>query len=368
MNSPIPLVDLRIQYEPLRDEIHAAWDEILGSMRLFLGPNVQAFEKEFAQYCGAADAIGVSDGTTAIHIALRAAGVGQGDEVITVSHTFIATAEAIMLAGAVPIFVDIDPKTYTMDASQIEAAITPRTRVILPVQLYGQCADMDPILEIARRHNLVVIEDACQAHGATYKGRKAGSMGDFGAFSFYFSKNLGAYGEGGMVTTDDPTLAHKVRMIRDHGSEKRYYHEMLGWNGRLDELQAAVLRIKLRHLDEWNQKRNKNAELYTIALQGVAVATPEIAAYNQHIFYLYVIRTAQRDALQKYLGEQGIGCGIHFPVPIHLQKSCAAYYQGPGKLPVTEKAANEILSLPMYAELTPEQIERVASETKKFLS
>lgn len=366
MSQSIPLVDLRAQYEPLKEEIFASWEEILSSMRLFLGPNTQAFEKEFAAYCGATDAIGVSDGTSAIHIALRALGVGVGDEVITPSHTFIATAEAIMLAGATPVFVDIDPRTFLIDVSQIEKYITSKSRVILPVHLYGQCVDMDPLLEIAKKHNLYVIEDACQAHGARYKGRRAGSMGDFGAFSFYFSKNLGAYGEGGMITTQDADLAHRVRMIRDHGSEKRYYHETLGWNGRLDELQAAVLRIKLRHLEDWNQKRNQNAAQLSQALAGMDLVTPFTAPGNEHIFHLFVIQTEQRDALRDYLNAQGIGTGIHYPVPIHLQKSCAHLGNQPGSLPVTEAAVDRILSLPMYAELTPEQIAQIASTIRAF--
>lgn len=366
MNTPIPLVDLRAQYEPLREEIHAAWDDILGSMRLFLGPNVQAFEKEFAEYCGVAHAIGVSDGTQALQIALRAAGIGQGDEVITVSHSFIATAEAIVLAGATPVLVDIDERTYTMDSNLIEAAITPRTRAILPVHLYGQCADMDAILEIAHLHKLIVIEDACQAHGAEYNGRKAGSMGDLGAFSFYFSKNLGAYGEGGMVTTNNPDFAQRVRMIRDHGSEKRYYHELLGWNARLDELQAAVLRIKLRHLDKWNAQRITHAALYRELLQAAPVTLPEVAPLNKHVYHLFVIRSRQREALRQHLNEQGIGNGIHYPVPIHLQKAFSGFGSGPGSLPVTEKIVGEILSLPMYAELAEEQISLVASTILEF--
>ena len=366
METPIPLVDLRAQYEPLKEEIHAAWDDILSGMRLFLGPNVQAFEKEFAAFCGVNDAIGVSDGTNAIHVALRAAGIGAGDEVITVSHTFIATAEAILLAGASPVFVDIDPLTYTIDASQIEAAITPRTRAILPVHLYGQCADMDPILEIARARNLLVIEDACQAHGAEYKGRKAGSMGDLGAFSFYFSKNLGAYGEGGMVTTNDLELAHRVRIIRDHGSEKRYYHETLGWNARLDEMQAAVLRIKLAHLEDWNDRRIRNAGSYRQALEGAGVILPEAAADRKHVYHLYVIQAANRDALREYLNGQGIGNGIHYPIPIHLQQMYTEFTTANGRLPETEKAVAQILSLPMYPELNPAQIERVAQVIKKF--
>jgi dTDP-4-amino-4,6-dideoxygalactose transaminase len=367
MNSQIPLVDLRAQYEPLKDQIHQAWDEVLSGMQLFLGPNVQAFEREFSDYCGVSTAIGVSDGTTALQIALRACGIGYGDEVITVSHTFIASVEAILLVGAKPVFVDVDPHTLTMDINQIESRLTKRTRAILPVHLYGQCADMNPILEIAERYGLYVIEDACQAHGAEYRGHKAGSMGTVGAFSFYYSKNLGAYGEGGMVTTNNPTIARQLRLIRDHGSEKRYFHEQLGLNGRLDELQAAALRIKLRHLDEWNEKRRQTAVIYNQALAEMDVTTPIEASGYCHVYHLYVIRTHHRDALRQHLNEHGIGTGIHYPVPVHLQKSCSDYGLGPGSLPVTESAANEVLSLPMYAELSHEQIQRVVSEIHTFL-
>ncbi len=372
MVASVPLVDLKAQYEPLKLEIQAAWDEALGSMRLFLGPNVQAFEKNFAAYLGVTDAIGVSDGTTALHLALRACEIGPGDEVITVSHTFIATAEAILLAGARPVFVDIDPLTFTMDPSQIEAQITPRTRAILPVHLYGQCADMDAIMEIAQRHGLVVIEDACQAHGADYKGRKAGSIGTLAAFSFYFSKNLGAYGEGGMVTTSDPDLARRVRMIRDHGSEKRYIHEMLGWNGRLDELQAAALRIKLPHLDGWNEQRRRVAASYNQALgsanqeRDLSLLLPLEANDRRHVYHLYVIRSLDREGLRSHLSEQAIGTGIHYPLPVHLQKPFMEYGSGQGSLPVTERIVNEILSLPIYPEISQEQIDRVVFEILRF--
>jgi dTDP-4-amino-4,6-dideoxygalactose transaminase len=367
MNDPVPFVDLKAQYEPLKAQIQTAWDEALSSMRLFLGPNVQAFEKDFAAYCGVTDAIGVSDGTTALHLALRACGIGQGDEVITVSHTFIATAEAILLAGARPVFVDIDPATYTMDATQIESAITPRTRAILPVHLYGQCADMDPILQIASRHGLFVIEDACQAHGASYKGRKAGSMGTLAAFSFYFSKNLGAYGEGGLVTTNDPTLAQRVRMMRDHGSEKRYYHEILGLNGRLDELQAAVLRVKLPHLNAWNENRRQVASFYNQALSRENLHTPLEAPGNHHVYHLYVIRTVDREGLRARLNERNIGTGIHYPVPIHLQKTFAEFEFARQSLPITEQVVGQILSLPIYPELTQAQAERVVEEVLRAL-
>lgn len=366
MSTNIPLVDLKAGYEPLKDEIQQAWTEVLSSMRLFLGPNVQSFESEFARYCNVEHAIGVSDGTNALHLALRACGVQPGDEVITVSYTFIATAEAILLAGARPVFVDIDPKTFTMDPSLIESQITPKTRVILPVHLYGQCADMDPILEIAKNHHLYVLEDACQAHGAEYKGRKAGSLGDAAAFSFYFTKNLGAYGEGGMVTTNNPEIARKVRMLRDHGSEKRYYHELLGWNARLDELQAAALRIKLHHLDRWNDQRRRNAAWYQQHLEASDIILPSEMPFNRHVYHLYVIRTSNRDALREFLNGQGIGTGIHYPVPNHLQNSFKEFACPPGSLQITETLSQEILSLPMYPELCEEQIIRVAQGIKSF--
>ena len=367
MNKNVPLVDLYAQYEPLKDEIWSTWDRALKSMRLFLGPNVQAFEQEFAQYCGVSHAIGVSDGTNAVHLALRAAGVGLGDEVITVSHTFIATAEAILLAGARPVFVDVCPDTYLMDTQQIEAKITPKTKAILPVHLYGQCVDMDPVLEIAKKHDLLVIEDACQAHGATYKGRKAGSLGNAAAFSFYFTKNLGAYGEAGMVTSNDPEIARKVRMIRDHGSEKRYYHEMLGLNGRLDELQAATLRVKLKHLDSWNEMRRENAEYYRKAHAGQEVIPPVEVSENRHVYHLFVIKTQARDILREHLSEHGIGTGVHYPIPIHLQECYSDMSEGKGSLPVTEQIAQEILSLPMYAELTKDQIDWVVENIKEAM-
>lgn len=367
MEQQIPLVDLKAQYGPLEEQIRKAWDGVLASMQLFLGPNVRAFEQEFAQYCGVEHAIGVGDGTSAIQLALRAAEIGPGDEVITVSHTFIATGEAILLAGATPVFVDIDPQTLLMDVSQVEAQITPRTRAILPVHLYGQCVDMDPLLDIARRHNLLVIEDACQAHGAEYKGRKAGSLGDMAAFSFYFTKNLGAYGEGGMVTTRNGDLAKRIRMLRDHGSEKRYYHEFLGTNGRLDELQAAALRVKLPHLDEWNAQRRANAEVYRQGLKDVAVTLPFDAPGTTPVYHLYVIRTPQREGLRAHLNECGIGTGIHYPVPIHQQQVYAKLGLPIPSLPVTEQAVTEILSLPMYADLKSDQIERVTTEIKRFI-
>lgn len=362
----IPLVDLRKQYAPLKDEILAGISRVLDGMQLFLGENVQALEKEFAEFCGVRYGIGVSDGTNALQLILRAMDIGPGDEVITVSHTFIATAEAILLAGARPVFVDIDPQTLLMDVSQIEAKITPRTKAIMPVHLYGQTVDMDPLLEIASRYGLRVIEDACQAHGAEYHGRKAGSLGDAAAFSFYYSKNLGAYGEGGFVTTNDPELYRRVRMIRDHGSERRYYHDLLGFNARLDEIQAVVLRAKLPHLAEYNRLRREHARMYNELLAGLPVQTPVECPQNQHIYHMYVVKVPRRDELQAYLKEKGIGTGIHYPVPIHLQNSMAALGYQSGDFPVTERVAGEILSLPMFAELEDPQIEDIVNALGEF--
>jgi dTDP-4-amino-4,6-dideoxygalactose transaminase len=293
-------------------------------------------------------------------------GIGPGDEVITVSHTFIATAEAILLAGAKPVFVDIDPASYLMDVSQVEARITPKTKAILPVHLYGQTADMDPLLEIGQRHNLKVVEDACQAHGAEYKGRRAGSLGDAAGFSFYYSKNLGAYGEGGFITTADPKLADKIRKIRDHGSGARYHHDLIGLNGRLDEIQAVVLRAKLPHLATWNERRRKHAQLYSKLLSGSLVTTPVERADSCPVYHLYVIQTPNRDELQTSLNSCGVFTGIHYPIPIHLQ-ACAGFlgYQK-GDLPVSEEVSSQILSLPMYAELEDEQIEYVANAIRRY--
>ncbi len=363
---PIPLVDLRKQYEPLQKEILAGFEHVFESMHLFLGENVQSLEREFAQYCGVTHGIGISDGTTALHIILRAMDIGPGDEVITPSHTFIATAEAIVLAGAKPVFVDIHPDTCLMDISQIEAKITPHTKAIMPVHLYGQTVDMDPVVKIARSAGLKIIEDACQAHGALYKDRRAGSLGDAAAFSFYYSKNLGAYGEGGFITTSDDDLAAKIRMIRDHGSNRRYYHDLIGFNARLDELQAVVLRAKLPHLDEWNTRRRQHAQKYCQLLKGTPAVTPVELDGNQPVYHMFVIQAPARDDLQNHLKEKGIGTGIHYPVPIHLQKSMGFLGYKPGDLPVTEAVVGKVLSLPMFAELTDTQIEEVCSAIKSF--
>lgn len=363
---PIPLVDLKKQYQPLKTEILNGINHVFEGMQLFLGENVQGLEKEFADFCGVNYGIGVSDGTAALQIILRALNIGPGDEVITVSHTFIATVEAIVLVGAKPVLVDIDPDTCLMDISQIESEITRRTKAIIPVHIYGQTVDMDPLLDIASRHGIRVIEDACQAHGAEYKGRRAGNLGDAAAFSFYYSKNLGAYGEGGFITTNDSDLAAKIRMIRDHGSGARYHHEILGFNGRLDEIQAVVLRSKLPHLESWNNLRNQHAALYNELLQNTPVNLPVVSPQCKSNFHLYVIKAPQRDELQTYLKEREIFTGIHYPIPIHLQTSVSSLGYQVGDFPKTEMVAKKVISLPMYAELSDDDINIVATAIKNY--
>jgi dTDP-4-amino-4,6-dideoxygalactose transaminase len=361
----VPLVDLTAQFRPIKNEVMQAIEAVLDEMHLFLGPNTFAFEEEFATYCNVRSCITVANGTDALHLALRAAGVGQGDEVITVAHTFFATTEAIVTVGATPVYVDIDPRTFTIDVGQIEARITPRTKALVPVHLYGQMADMDPIMEIAARHDLVVVEDAAQAHGAEYKGRRAGSIGHLGCFSFYYSKNLGAYGEAGAIVTSDPELARRLRLYRDHGSEKRYHHVEFGFNSRMDEIQAAVLRIKLRHLDAWNAQCREHAATYARLLANANVGLPVTAPERSHIYYVYVIRSADRDGLQQALADREIGTGIHFPIPTHLQPACRKLGYHEGDLPHTEQAAREVLSIPMYAELTRGQVEWIAAAVRE---
>ncbi|HLH23181.1 MAG TPA: DegT/DnrJ/EryC1/StrS family aminotransferase [Chloroflexota bacterium] len=362
----VPLVDLRVQYQALKDEILAAVADVFEGMQLFLGPNVRAFEEEFAAYCRAQDAIGVGSGTDALILGLRAADVGPGDEVITVSHTFFADTEAIALVGATPVFVDVEPDTWNLDPGKLEAAITPRTKAIIPVHLCGQPADMAPILEIARRHKLFVLEDACQAHGAEYRGQRVGAIGDAAVFSFYCSKNLGGFGEGGALTTNDAQLAARVRRLRDHGSDRRYEHAEIGTNARLDEVQAAILRVKLRHLDAWNAHRQANAAAYGEALAGTGLELPTVRPDRTHVYHLYVVQGPRRDALKDYLGERGIATGVHYPIPGHLQPAAKRWSRGPGSLPVTERLAGRVLSLPMYPELSREQILYVADTIRGF--
>jgi len=364
---PIPLVDLRTQYLELEDEILSRIKEVLRGMQLFLGENVQALERDFAFLSGAKHGVGVGSGTDAIHLVLRSLGIGLGDEVVTVSHTFVATASAIASAGATPVFVDIDHVTMTMDPAMVEDAITARTRAIMPVHIYGHPADMDPILEIAERHGLAVIEDACQAHGAGYKDRTVGSIGAAAAFSFYFSKNLGAYGEAGMVVTNGDEIAESVRMLRDHGSSAKYVHVEQGYNARLDEIQAAVLLVKLERLRMWNEQRRTHAESYTKRLNALPVVLPEEQSWAKHVYHLYVIRTQQRDALLEWLNSRGIMAGIHYPFPVHMQKPYRELAPKNG-LPVTEKVAHEIISLPMYPELPSESIDMIADSIYDFFA
>jgi len=366
MTEKIQFVDLKKQYQPLKDEILEGFSHVLDSMYLFLGENVQAFENEFSEFCDVKHGIGVSDGTSALHIILRALEIGNGDEVITPDNTFIATAEAIAMTGATPVLVDIDPQTYLMDINQVEAKITPQTKAILPVHLYGQLLNMEALRNLADAHGIKVIEDACQAHGASFDGKQAASYGDAAAYSFYFSKNLGAYGEAGFITTNDDEIARRVRMIRDHGSESKYCHDLIGMNSRLDELQAVVLRAKLKHLADWNKARRNHADLYTELLDPMLVTPPVKMEGARHIYHLYVIRAPERDDLQKYLKEKGIFTGIHYPIPIHQQKAFSYLGYQAGDFPETEKAVSEILSLPMYAELSDEDIERIVNTIHAF--
>jgi len=358
----IPFLNLKAQHQALKTEILAALSEVLDSTAFAGGPYVAKFEEEFAAYCHTKYSVAVGNGTDALWFALLALGIGAGDEVITVPNTFIATAEAITYCGAKPVFVDVDQETYTLDPRLIERAITPRTKAIIPVHLYGQMADLDPIMEIARKHRLFVIEDACQAHGAEYKGRRAGSIGDIGCFSFYPGKNLGACGEGGASVTNDLELKNKMAMFRDHGQAKKYYHRVVGWNGRMDGMQGAILSIKLKHLNAWTEARRSHAAAYTAGFKHVhGVLTPKEAAQRKHVYHLYVLRVRNRDRILKQLADQGVNCAIHYPVPLHLQEAYAALGIGPGSLPVAEQCAGEIISLPMFPELTPAEIQTVVS-------
>jgi len=362
----VPFVDLRAQYESLAGEVQQAISAVLERGDFILGKEVSLFEEEFAAYCEAAYAVGVDSGTSALALALRAFEIGPGDEVITVANTFIATASAISYTGARPVLMDANPQTYNIDVSRIEETITERTKAIVPVHLYGRPADMDPILEIAQQHGLVVIEDACQAHGAKYKGERVGSLGHAAAFSFYPAKNLGAYGDGGMVVTDDARVAESLRMLRNHGQREKYHHALRGYNHRLDTLQAAVLRVKLRYLDAWNAARRRHAQLYSELLAHGPMILPAEAHCAEPVYHLYVVRVEARDRLRAYLHDKGIATGIHYPIPIHLQPACRDLGYEKGSFPVTEAYAEQILSLPMYAELTPSLIEHVAEAVRDF--
>lgn len=362
----VPFLDLNSEHTLHRDEFERAIRAVIDANAFAGGPFVVTFEEEFAAYCHSRHAIGVGSGTEAIWLALLALGVGAGDEVITVPSTFMATAEAITYAGARPVFVDIDERTYTLDPARLRLAITKRTKAIIPVHLFGQPADMDPIMAFAREHGLLVIEDAAQAHGATYKGRKAGSIGDAGCFSFYPGKNLGAFGEAGAVVTDSETLRDKLRILRDHGQVRKYYHTMIGWNCRMDGMQAAILTIKLRHLERGNQLRIAHALQYNRLFENAEeVVRPFAAGYAKHVYHIYAIRVQARDEIMRRLEEEGIGCGVHYPVPCHLQEAYAGLGYGPGSFPVAERAANEFISLPMFPGLISEQIEAVADKVKE---
>ncbi|MBU0567693.1 DegT/DnrJ/EryC1/StrS family aminotransferase [bacterium] len=362
----ISLLDLKAQYREIKPEIDEAVLNCLSSGHFILGENVSLLEEEVAAYCEAKYGIGVASGTDALLLALMAYGIGPQDEVITSPFTFIATAEVITLLGAKPVFVDIDQQTFNLSPDLIKEAITPRTKAIIPVHLYGQAADLDPILNLARNHNLKMIEDGAQAIGARYKGRRIGGIGDVGALSFFPAKNLGGYGDGGMVLTNDEEIAGKIKKLRVHGSSKKYHHSLIGINGRLDELQAAILRVKLKRLEEWTKARQRNASYYNQLLEDSPVTTPRVLPFNEHVYNQYTIRANDRDRLQEYLKERGIDSAIHYPIPLHLQEAFAYLSYKEGDFKESERAAQQVLSLPNYPELKESQIEEVASNIKEF--
>ncbi len=361
----IPFVDLQAQYKSIAPEVNAAIQGVLDRGDYVLGEQVHLFEEEFAAYIGVPHAVGVGTGLDALELLLRAYDIGPGDEVITAANTYIATVLAIMAVGARPILVDMDPATYNVDPAGIEAAITPRTRAIMPVHLCGQPAEMDKIVAIAKKYKLLVIEDAAQASGARYGGARAGALADGAGFSFYPGKNLGAYGDGGMITTRDAAIAEKIRRLGNYGQRVKYEHESVGTNSRLDTIQAAILRVKLRHLDAWNDARTRHAATYNTLLSGTQCSVPKTAPNRTHIFHLYMVEVENRTEVQKLLGEKGVSTGIHYPIPNHLQEACASLGYKRGQFPLTERAAGRILSLPMFAELTQDQQDYVASNLKE---
>jgi dTDP-4-amino-4,6-dideoxygalactose transaminase len=362
----IPLVDLKKQYETIKPEIDDAISGVVESTQFILGPQVARFEDDFARYCQAKFALGVNSGTSALHLAMLAAGIGPGDEVITVSYTFVATAAAVCYVGAQPVFIDIDPSTCNIDVSKIERAITPQTKAIMPVHLYGNCADMDPILDLARRHNLIVIEDAAQAHGAEYKGRRAGSMGEMSCFSFYPGKNLGAYGEAGAVVTNNQHYVDTLKQLRDQGQSEKYFHTTVGYNYRMEAMQGAVLGVKLKHLDDWNAARRKHASVYRRELSGTGLRMLDESADFNSVHHIFPLFTPQRDELRQHLLAAGISTGLHYPIPVHLQPGYRHLGYNEGDLPETERACKEVLSLPMYPELEDETVLRIADSVQQF--
>jgi dTDP-4-amino-4,6-dideoxygalactose transaminase len=362
----VPFMDLKLQYAAIKHEILPAIAEVLDSSQFVLGKEVAAFEEEFAAFCGAQHGIAVNTGTSALHLALLAAGVGPNDEVITVPCTFVATVAAIVYTGATPVFVDVDPLTYTMDPAKIEAAITSKTKAILPVHLYGNPADMDPILQIARRHNLVVIEDSAQAHAAEYRGRGCGSIGDMGCFSFYPGKNLGAYGEGGLVTTNNPEYAKKIRMLRDWGAEKKYEHVLKGFNYRMEGIQGAILRVKLKYLNRWTEARRAHAAAYARVLAHSGLTLPTQVAGGKHVYHVYAVLTTVRREMMESLNAQGVQTGIHYPFPIHLLPAHADLGYKAGDFPISERIAAQEVSLPMYPEMTAVHIQAVGQAVSEF--
>jgi dTDP-4-amino-4,6-dideoxygalactose transaminase len=362
----VPFVDLKLLHSDITDELREAFDRVLSNSSFVLGPEVEAFERDFAAYCGVEHCVAVNTGTAALHLVLAGLDVGPGDEVITVPHTFIATAEAITAVGAKPVFVDIDPISFCMDPAQIESRITDRTKAIIPVHLYGQTADMDPILAVAARYGIPVIEDACQAHGAEYKGSKAGSLALAGCFSFYPGKNLGACGEGGAVTTNDPDLAKRLRMWRDHGSSKKYEHEFAGHNMRMEGIQGAVLAVKLRHLDRWNDQRREAAKHYALALADTQIVVPQEMSYGRHVYHLYVVQSEDRDGIRQQLTNAGVESGLHYPIPLHLQRAYRHLGYAVGDFPVTEGLKDRIISLPIYPGITTEAVTHVAAELQEL--
>ena len=364
-NVKVPYLDLKAQYQSIKPEIDAAIARVLDSCQFVLGSEVAAFEQDFAAYSGTTECIALNSGTSALHLALLAANIGPGDEVITVPFTFVASVAAVLYAGAKPVLVDIDPSSFTIDPAAIEAAITSRTKAIMPVHLYGQAANLDPIVEIARRHGLVVIEDAAQAHGAKYKGRPVGSIGDMACFSFYPGKNLGAYGEGGAVTTSNPEYARAIRMLRDWGQDRKYHHVLRGYNYRMEGFQGAILRVKLKHLDKWTEARRAIVRQYSDLLRDCDIETPKEMPWGRHVYHVYTLRADDRDGLQATLAAEGIQTGIHYPVPVHLQPAYADLGYGPGAFPHAEKAAKQVLSLPLYPELPSQAVAQVAEAVKR---